>query len=87
MRGAFHTDVLAVGTGAFVAARVRVPGRAGARHELRRLMGSSLRAEIATEASSLSPTRFRSYAFNSQLVTLADGSMIVLAPEESRAER
>jgi succinylarginine dihydrolase len=83
--GAFHTDVLAVGNGAFVMLHefAFLDGPALV-HELRRLLGSSLRAEIATEEELPLADAVQSYAFNSQILTLEDGSMIVLAPEESR---
>lgn len=84
--GAFHTDVLAVGTGnllllhqlAFVdhealLARLRalVPG---------------FTAVVATEEELPVSAAIKAYPFNSQLLTLPDGSMALLAPDESRQE-
>jgi succinylarginine dihydrolase len=83
--GAFHTDVLAVGSGAFFmlhelafSNKDEVIGR------LRALLGDALRVEIATAAEFPVADAVASYAFNSQLALLDDGSMVLLAPEESR---
>jgi succinylarginine dihydrolase len=51
---------------------------------LRSLLGPSLRVEVATAAELPLADVVTSYAFNSQLIALEDGSMIILAPEESR---
>lgn len=81
--GAFHTDVLAVGNGsvmllhehAFVNHRAlladleqRVPG---------------FRACVATARELPPEDAVKGYPFNSQLVTLPDGKMLVLAPQEA----
>jgi succinylarginine dihydrolase len=83
--GAFHTDVLAVGNGGFLMLHefAFLDGPAHV-HELRQLLGLRLRVEIATEDEFPLEDAVRSYAFNSQVLTLEDGSMIVLAPQESR---
>jgi succinylarginine dihydrolase len=81
--GAFHTDVLAVGTGAFFML-----------HELAFLDGAAVAARLGAQVADLSTElatqrelpvedAVRSYAFNSQLLPLANGSMVLLAPTES----
>jgi succinylarginine dihydrolase len=82
--GAFHTDVLAVGSQAFLMI-----------HELAFLDGPAivqrlrakvgpLHLEVATQSELPLASAVSSYAFNSQLVTLANGSMLILAPQEAR---
>src|SRR5262249_54688263 len=48
------------------------------------MVGPSLRVEVAAEKELSLAAAVSSYAFNSQLVTVDDGSMVILAPEESR---
>jgi succinylarginine dihydrolase len=82
--GAFHTDVLAVGNGnvlllhelAFVdAPRVL--------DDLRALLGESFVVLLASEAELPVASAVAAYPFNSQLLTLPDGSMAIVAPLES----
>jgi len=82
--GAFHTDVLAVGNGnvlllhelAFVdAPRVL--------DDLRALLGESFVVVLASEAELPVASAVAAYPFNSQLLTLPDGSMAIVAPLES----
>jgi succinylarginine dihydrolase len=85
--GAFHTDVLAVGNGnvlllhelAFVDPE-RLVG------ELRQLLGASFVSVLASERELPVTSAVASYPFNSQLLTLPDGSMAIVAPEESRED-
>ena len=83
--GAFHTDVLAVGSGAFLMMHelAFLEGPAVV-HRLRALLGAAFRLEVATNEELPLADAVASYVFNSQLVLLEDGSMIVLAPEETR---
>jgi succinylarginine dihydrolase len=83
--GAFHTDVLAVGTNAFLMMHelAFLDGPAVVQ-KLRSLVGPSLRIEVATESELPLSVAVSTYAFNSQIVTVENGSMMVLAPEESR---
>lgn len=83
--GAFHTDVLAVGGEAFLMMHERafLDGPAVLKR-LSSLIGPSLRVEMATEGELPLADAVASYAFNSQLVTHEEGSMMILAPEESR---
>src|SRR6266851_615874 len=85
--GAFHTDVLAVGNRDVLL----VHELAFVEHEavlarLRELLGESFTAYVAGEAELPVASAVAAYPFNSQLLTLPDGSMTILAPEESRAE-
>jgi succinylarginine dihydrolase len=85
--GAFHTDVLAVGTGnvlllhehAFVQPQELLA-------KLRELVGPSLFSAVASEAELPAVKAVSAYPFNSQLLALPDGSMVIVAPQESREE-
>jgi succinylarginine dihydrolase len=83
--GAFHTDVLAVGSGR----ALLLHELAFVRHEellkkLRELLGEEFFAVVATEKELPVAAAVSAYPFNSQLLALPDGSMTVLAPEEAR---
>jgi succinylarginine dihydrolase len=85
--GAFHTDVLAVGSGAVLLLHERAfcrPQELLAR--LRALLGEGFFFLVASEAELPAAAAISSYPFNSQLLALPDGSMTVLAPEEARDE-
>ncbi len=83
--GAFHTDVLAVGNGdvllvhelAFVDPDSVIGG-------LRAVLGDGLRVFVATNAELPIEDAVGAYPFNSQLVTVPGGAMVLIAPEESR---
>jgi len=85
--GAFHTDVLAVGNGnllllhelAFADPRTLVD-------DLRRLLDDSLICILATEQELPVASAVAAYPFNSQLLSLPDGTMAIVAPEESRED-
>jgi succinylarginine dihydrolase len=85
--GAFHTDVVAVGNGnvllvhelAFVHLEARL-------EEVRKLLGGSLVVHLAAERDLPVSAAVATYPFNSQLLTLPDGDMIVLAPLEAAEE-
>ncbi len=84
--GAFHTDVLAVGNGNVLL----LHEQAFVDHEalltrLRELV-PGFSAFVATEAELPVSVAVKAYPFNSQLLTLPDGSMALLAPDESREE-
>ncbi len=83
--GAFHTDVLAVGHGTFLmlhALAFSEPDRLLA--DLRMLLGDAFRAVVATDDDLPVADAVAAYPFNSQLVELPRGDVVVLAPEESR---
>jgi succinylarginine dihydrolase len=85
--GAFHTDVLAVGSGsllllherAFVEPRKLIEA-------LRALLGEEFRAVLATEAELPAAAAVAAYPFNSQLLVLPDGTFAMVAPQESRED-
>ncbi len=83
--GAFHTDVLAVGQGPFFMFHelAFAAGDELAR-ELRGLLGEELCVVVASEAELPAARAVSSYAFNSQLVPVRDGSLAVIAPEDAR---
>lgn len=85
--GAFHTDVLAVGTGnvlllhehAFVQPQELLAN-------LRELVGPSFFSVLASESELPAAKAVSAYPFNSQLLVLPDGSMAIVAPQESRED-
>jgi len=82
--GAFHTDVLAVGNGSFLMLHERAfRDHAALLGQLAELLGPTFRFALAREADFGLAEAVRSYAFNSQLLTLPDGTMAVIAPEEA----
>jgi succinylarginine dihydrolase len=85
--GAFHTDVLAVGNGNVLL----LHERAFFEHEallerLRALLGGDLHSYVATGRELPVASAVAAYPFNSQLLTLPDGSMTIVAPVESRED-
>jgi len=83
--GAFHTDVLAVGNGSFfMLHELAFADRESLERELRERLGDEVRIELATNAELPVADAVAAYPFNSQVLTLGDGSMTILAPEESR---
>ncbi|MBJ6761336.1 N-succinylarginine dihydrolase [Myxococcaceae bacterium JPH2] len=83
--GAFHTDVLAVGNGAFLMLHeLAFVDHPGLLQMLREKLGSDFRAIVATNAELPVQDAVRAYPFNSQVLTLPDGSMAIVAPVESR---
>lgn len=82
--GAFHTDVLAVGSGALLLAHelafLDTPAVCA---ELRAKLGDALRIELATNAELPVGDAVLAYPFNAQIVTREDGAMVVVAPAES----
>jgi succinylarginine dihydrolase len=85
--GAFHTDVLAVGNGPFfMLHELAFVDDARLTDDLRRLLGDELFVVRATSAE-LSPERAaRAYPFNSQVISRSDGTMAIVAPEDSRED-
>jgi succinylarginine dihydrolase len=85
--GAFHTDVLAVGNGAFLMLH-ELAFADGQRlvDDLRRLLGDELFVVRATSAELPVQRAIAAYPFNSQVLTLADGGMVVVAPEDARED-
>src|SRR5262249_59943905 len=85
--GAFHTDVLAVGNANVLLlhelAFVQPESLLG---ELRALLGEGFVAYLPTDARLPVASAVAAYPFNSQLLTLPDGSMTIVAPEEARED-
>ncbi|OLC18974.1 MAG: N-succinylarginine dihydrolase [Deltaproteobacteria bacterium 13_1_40CM_68_24] len=85
--GAFHTDVLAVGNGnVLLLHELAFLDVAALLDKLRALLGESFVAFLATERELPVVSAVAAYPFNSQLLTLPDGSMTILAPEEARED-
>jgi succinylarginine dihydrolase len=84
--GAFHSDVLAVGNGRLLLAHeLAFANGSAAFEQLRARLGDDFELELATNLELPVAEAVRAYPFNSQLVSLADGSMAIIAPEESQA--
>ncbi len=84
--GAFHTDVLAVGNGPVLLVHERAFVRPGALQAiLRARVGDDLRWVQASARELPVADAVAAYPFNSQLVTLPDGGMAIIAPAESEA--
>ena len=85
--GAFHTDVLAVGNGAVLLLHeLAFVDPAPLLEKLRSLLGPAFAAHLATEKELPLSSAVEAYPFNSQLLTLPDGSMTLVAPQESRED-
>jgi succinylarginine dihydrolase len=83
--GAFHTDVLAVGHRHFLMAHeLAFLDGAGLYEQLRALLGPSLAIVTASDRELPVADAVAAYPFNSQVVTTGDGSLAIVAPEESR---
>jgi succinylarginine dihydrolase len=84
--GAFHSDVLAVTNQHLLLLHelAFVNGRAGLA-ELRARLGDEFEFELATNDELPVGDAVHAYPFNSQLVSLPEGGMALIAPEESRA--
>jgi succinylarginine dihydrolase len=85
--GAFHTDVLAVGNESFFMFHEHAfldPD--GLERDLRRALGDELRIMRASEAALPVARAVSAYPFNSQVLTVGDGTMAVLAPADARKD-
>jgi succinylarginine dihydrolase len=83
--GAFHTDVLATGNGSFLL----LHEHAFSHHrdlvtELKRRLGDEFSFVMAHESELSAREAVATYPFNSQIVTLPDRSMRIVAPTEAR---
>ena len=81
--GAFHTDVLAVGNGGFLMMHALafvddVPAM------LRKRLGEAFRCVVASAAELPIGEAVKAYPFNSQVLTLPSGEMVIVAPEDAR---
>src|SRR5205085_9783496 len=85
--GAFHSDVVAVGNGnVLLLHELAFVDHHALLAELRQILGKALVVHVASEAELPVAAAVAAYPFNSQVLTLPDGSMTILAPEESREE-
>jgi succinylarginine dihydrolase len=85
--GAFHTDVLAVGNANFLMLHeFAFAEESRVMSGLRSLLGQELFVVRATHAELPIECALLAYPFNSQVLTLPDGSMAIVAPEDARAE-
>ncbi len=85
--GAFHTDVLAVGNESFfMLHELAFSDEARLLADLRRLLGDGLTVLRASSRELPPASAVTAYPFNSQIVTRADGSMAIVAPEDSRED-
>ncbi len=83
--GAFHTDVLAVGHDDFLMLHEQAFVDAdGLCARLNVLLGAELHVLLAREAELPVADAVAAYPFNSQLLTLPSGAMVIVAPEDSR---
>ncbi len=83
--GAFHTDVLAVGNGDLLLAHeLAFLDLAAVIGGLRTVFDDELRVVVAKNDELPVEDAVGAYPFNSQLLTLPDGRMVIVAPEESR---
>jgi succinylarginine dihydrolase len=84
--GAFHTDVLAVGQGRFLMLHeLAFEDAPGLLRALGGLLGDELRTVVAAERELPAADAVSSYPFNSQLLAVGDG-IVIVAPEESRED-
>ena len=86
--GAFHTDVIAVGNGALLhAPRARLRRRrAPRRTTCGALLGDELFVVRASSGELPPESAVAAYPFNSQVLALPDGTMAIVAPEDSRED-
>ena len=82
--GAFHNDVVAVANEHVLFAHEQAfDDKAGFYAELRRLLPGTEIVEVPAAVVSLADA-IKSYLFNAQLVTLPEGGMALILPEEAR---
>lgn len=83
--GAFHSDVVAAGYGGFLMLHeLAFADAEGLIAQLRSVLGDELRAVVATARELPAADVVAAYPFNSQLLELRDGALLILAPLESR---
>ena len=88
-QGVFHNDVIAVGNGEVLFyhedAFLNTDALLAELHDKLSRRGGRLRAICVPRAEVAVEDAVRSYLFNSQLLSRADGSMLLIVPEECRA--
>jgi succinylarginine dihydrolase len=84
--GAFHSDVLCVGNQELLLMHeLAFAGHPAS--ELRARLGSELQLVLASDRELPVRDAVHAYPFNSQLVSLPEGGMAIVAPEESRTSK
>ena len=85
--GAFHTDVLAVGNAnVLLLHELAFVDMEGLLTALRASLGEAFIAYPATDEELPVASAVAAYPFNSQLLTAPDGTMTIVAPQESRED-
>jgi succinylarginine dihydrolase len=85
--GAFHTDVLAVGSGRFLMLHeLAFVDDTRLVDDLRRVLGDELFVVRATSGELPPESAVDAYPFNCQVLALDDGTMAIVAPEDSRED-
>jgi succinylarginine dihydrolase len=85
--GAFHTDVMAVGNGRFLMLHeLAFADEDAFVAELRAALGDELAIVRASSRELPPPSAIKAYPFNSQVLTREDGTMCIVAPEDSRED-
>jgi succinylarginine dihydrolase len=85
--GAFHTDVMAVGNGRLLMLHeLAFADDARLVDELRALLGDELFVVRAATGELPPESAVAAYPFNSQVLALPDGTMAIVAPEDSRED-
>ncbi|XXF79131.1 N-succinylarginine dihydrolase [Myxococcaceae bacterium GXIMD 01537] len=83
--GAFHTDVVAVGNGGFLMLHeLAFLDAEGLLAALREKLGPGFTYVVAGKDELPAKDAVKAYPFNSQVLTLPDGTMAIIAPVESR---
>jgi succinylarginine dihydrolase len=86
--GAFHTDVLAVANDSFLMLHQRAfVNPAQLLGSLRKLLGPEFRCAVGQNSQLPLAAAVKAYPFNSQLLTVPDGSMVIVAPKESETSK
>lgn len=84
--GVFHNDVIAVGNGhVLLCHEMAFLNQAAALREIREKFGAPFQVIEVREHEVSVDDAVQSYLFNSQLLTRADGHMVLLVPEECRS--
>jgi succinylarginine dihydrolase len=84
-RGAFHTDVLAVGTAELLLLHeLAFVDHPRLLESLKSMLGDPFTSVVATEAELPASDAVAAYPFNSQVLELPGGTMAIVAPVESR---
>jgi len=85
--GAFHTDVLAVGNAGFLMLHeLAFVEPQALLATLKQKLGDGFTAVLATEKELPASVAVAAYPFNSQLISLPDGTQAIIAPTESREQ-